>query len=79
MVYLDDVLIFSETLEEHISHVKQLLLCLQDYRLTSKLRKCEFHALSLSFLGFVISPEGVSMDLNHIIAINEWPTPTNIE
>jgi hypothetical protein len=79
VIYLDDVLIFSETLEEHISHVKRVLSRLHKYGLTCKLRKCEFHASFLSFLGFVISLEGVSMDPDHIVAINKWPTPTNIE
>ena len=79
VVYLDDVLIFSETLEEHISHVKQVLSHLRDYGLTCKLRKCEFHASSLSFLGFVISPEGVSMDPDRVAAIQDWPIPTNVE
>ena len=79
VVYLDDVLIFSETLEEHISHVKQVLARLREYGLTCKLRKCEFHSSSLSFLGFVISSDGVSMDPDRVIAITEWPTPTNVE
>jgi Reverse transcriptase (RNA-dependent DNA polymerase)/RNase H-like domain found in reverse transcriptase/Integrase zinc binding domain/Chromo (CHRromatin Organisation MOdifier) domain/Aspartyl protease len=79
IVYLDDVLIFSETLKEHIAHVKQVLSRLRDYELTCKLKKCEFHATSLSFLGFVISPEGISMNSDRVIAINEWPIPTNVE
>ena len=79
IVFLDDVLIFSETLEEHVAHVKQVLSRLRDYGLTCNLKKCEFHASSLSFLGFVISPEGVSMDPDRIIAITEWPVPTSVQ
>jgi hypothetical protein len=78
VVYLDDVLIFSDTLEEHITHVKQVLSRLRDFGLTCKLKKCEFHATSLSFLGFVISPEGVSMDPDRVSAIAEWPAPEDV-
>ena len=52
---------------------------LRDDGLTCKLSKCHFHASSLSFLGFIISPDGVSMDPDRVVAINEWPTPTNVE
>jgi hypothetical protein len=69
VVYLDDVLIFSDTLEEYIAHVKQVLCRLHDFGLTCKLKKCEFHAISFSFLSFVISPEGVSMDSDRVAAI----------
>ena len=78
IVFLDDVLVFSETLEEHVAHVKQVLSRLRDYRLTCNLKKCEFHTSSLSFLGFVISSEGVSMDLDRIVAITEWPVPQDV-
>ena len=78
VVYLDDVLIFSDTPEEHVNHVKQVLSRLREYGLTCNLKKCEFHATSLSFLGFVISSEGVSMDPDRIVAINEWPTPMDV-
>jgi Reverse transcriptase (RNA-dependent DNA polymerase) len=78
VVYMDDVLIFSDTLEEHISHVKQVLARLRDFGLTCKLKKCEFHSTSLSFLGFVISPEGVTMDPDRVSTIAEWPAPQDV-
>ena len=78
VVYLDDVLVFSNTYDEHVTHVRQVLSQLREYGLTCNLRKCEFHASSLSFLGFVISPEGVSMDPDRIVAITEWPTSENV-
>jgi len=67
IVYLDDILIYSNTLEEHVSYIRQVLACLREFELSCKLEKCEFHTSILSFLGFVISPSG--------IAIVEWPTP----
>jgi ribosomal protein S18 acetylase RimI-like enzyme len=78
VVYLDDVLIFSNTLEEHIAHVKRVLSRLRDFGLTCKLKKCEFHATSLSFLGFIISPEGVSMVPDRVSAIADWPAPQDV-
>ena len=75
IVYLDDILIYSNTLEEHISHVRQVLTRLREFGLSCKLEKCEFHTSTLSFLGFVISPSGISMDPDRIAAIVEWPAP----
>ena len=79
LVYLDDVLIFSETLDEHVTHVKRVLQRLREYGLTCKLRKCDFHATTVSFLGFIISPNGISMEPDRVAAITEWPMPTSIE
>ena len=73
IVFLDDILVFSKTLEEHVAYVKQVLSRLYNYGLTCNLKKCEFHASSLLFFDFVISSEGVSMDSNYIVAITEWP------
>jgi len=78
IVYLDDILIYSNTLEEHVVHVRQVLARLHEYGLSCKREKCEFHTSSLSFLGFVISPSGISMDPDRITAITEWPAPMNV-
>lgn len=53
-IYIDDILIFSETLEEHIQHVRLVLHRLLENQLFVKAEKCEFHGLSVTFLGFVI-------------------------
>jgi hypothetical protein len=78
VVYLDDILIFSETLEEHIQHVRKVLLRLKECGLFVKLPKCEFHVQKLSFLGFIISPDGISMDPQRISTIVEWPVPESV-
>ena len=62
VAYLDDLLIYSNTLKEHKHHVCLILQCLQDAGLYSKLSKCEFHVQKISFLGYIISPEGISRD-----------------
>ena len=64
IVYLDNILIYSNILEEHITHIHQVLAYLCEYNLFCKHEKCEFHISSLSFLSFVISTEGIFIDLN---------------
>lgn len=75
IVYLDDILIYSYILEEHILHVRAVLQKLLSCGLFVKLEKCQFHVQKINFLGFVISPESVSMDSNRVIPISEWPVP----
>ncbi|SAM85274.1 uncharacterized protein UBRO_20889 [Ustilago bromivora] len=62
VVYLDDFLIFSDTEEEHIGHVTEILTCLKKYRLFAKLSKCGFHTDTIEFLGYIIKPTGIEMD-----------------
>ena len=74
IAYLDDILIYSETTEEHVSHVQEVLGCLSQAGLLLKPEKCEFHRRSVEFLGFVVSTKGISMSPEKIKAIAEWPT-----
>lgn len=53
-VYLDDILIFSRSMEEHVGHVREVLKRLLENKLYAKAGKCEFHVSSVSFLGFVV-------------------------
>ncbi|XDV33933.1 hypothetical protein PO909_004169 [Leuciscus waleckii] len=74
-VYLDDILIFSSSLQEHVQHVRRVLQRLLENGLFVKAEKCEFHAQSVSFLGYIISSEGVRMDPEKVKAVVEWPIP----
>ncbi len=76
-VYLDDILIFSQNERDHIQHVRLVLQWLLENRLFAKLEKCEFHAQSVPFLGFILSPEGIRMDPAKVEAVANWPTPDN--
>jgi hypothetical protein len=78
VIYLDDILIYSDTLEEHYDHVRSVLQRLKDADLQVKLEKCQFHVQTVEFLGYVISPEGISMDPAKIEAIVSWPTPNSV-
>ncbi len=74
-VYLDDILIFSSSLQEHVQHVRRVLQRLLENGLFVKEEKCTFHAQSVPFLGFIVSPEGVRMDPDRVKAVVSWPTP----
>ncbi|KAE8238369.1 hypothetical protein A4X06_0g8816, partial [Tilletia controversa] len=75
IVYLDDILIYSETLEEHQRHVAQVLKLLQDEQLYAARQKCELFKTSTEFLGHIVSGDGVSMDPKKTDSIESWPTP----
>lgn len=78
IIYLDDILVFSDTLKEHYGHVCQVLQKLQSLELQVKLEKCQFHVQTVEFLGYVISPTGIAMDPVKVEAIPSWPRLTCI-
>lgn len=78
VVYLDDILIYFETKNQHYEHVRKVLQKLRNYSLYCKPEKCEFSVESTTFLGFVISPQGLAMDPSKIRTIEEWKPPTNV-
>ena len=78
VVFIDDILIYSKCIEEHEKHLETILQILRKEKLYAKLKKCEFWMPSVSFLGHVISKEGVSVDPQKIEAILDWPRPTNV-
>ena len=75
VVYLDDMLIYSDNLKEHREHVREVLERLRDAGLFLKPSKCEFHIQEVEFLGFVIGTEGVRMDPAKVDSVTAWPTP----
>src|SRR5882724_9448702 len=79
VIYLDDILIFSESLEEHRVHVRRVLERLREYDLHSKPEKCLFHTQKIEYLGFMVTPTGISMDTTKTDAVSIWPTPTNLK
>ncbi|KAI2661374.1 Transposon Tf2-6 polyprotein [Labeo rohita] len=74
-VYLDDILIFSHSLQEHVQHVRRVLQRLLENGLYVKAEKCIFHVWSVPFLGYVVSSEGVRMDPDKVQGVVHWPTP----
>lgn len=79
VVYLDDILIYSDSLEEHRSHVRQVLQRLRDHDLHAKPEKSDFFCPSIEYLGFIVSSNGVKMDSAKVESILAWPTPTTVK
>ena len=75
--YLDNILIFSKTLEEHRKHVRQVLDALHAQKLSVNKDKSEFHVTKTVFLGFEISPGQIRIEPTKVEAIKNWPIPTN--
>lgn len=76
--YLDDIVIYSKTLEEHVKHVQLVLDKLRENQLFCKLQKCEFFKPSIHFLGFIVSSDGLQVDPAKIEAIKTWQIPTTL-
>lgn len=79
VVFFDDTLVFSATLEEHVQHLKQVLQLLRQHQWRVKESKCAFAQHSISYLGFVVSGNGVSIDPAKVQAVLEWPVPQSIK
>ncbi|GBG64417.1 hypothetical protein CBR_g44302 [Chara braunii] len=77
LVYLDDILVYSRTLEEHLRHLRDVLDRLRRHGFYAKLSKCRFAQHKVDFLGHYVSDQGLHMDDAKITAIAEWPTPTS--
>ncbi|XP_071905688.1 uncharacterized protein [Coffea arabica] len=77
VVFIDDILVYSKTREEHEQHLTLVLLTLRDHRLYAKFSKCEFWLEKISFLGHVISKEGITVDPAKVEAVAEWKRPEN--
>ena len=79
LVYLDDIIVYSKAVEQHLERLETVLLRLRHAGLKLKPEKCRFFQRSVSFLGHIISHEGIGTDPEKTRAIMEWPTPTNVE
>ena len=78
MVYLDDILVYSWSMEEHFDHLRKVFATLRMQKLYGKKEKCAFLVESVVFLGYVVSKDGVSVDQTKIEAIKSWPSPKTV-
>lgn len=79
LVFFDDILVYSKTFDEHLSHLKTTLRILQDQQLYAKRSKCAFGLESIEYLGHIISGQGVAADSNKIKCMIDWPSPKTIK
>jgi Reverse transcriptase (RNA-dependent DNA polymerase)/RNase H-like domain found in reverse transcriptase len=79
IVYLDDILIFSDSPEEHCNHVHCVLQRLHKRNLCAKISKCTFHTDTIEYLRFIITPTGVHMDPAKFDTVLNWPTPCSVK
>jgi hypothetical protein len=78
IVYLDDILIFSENWEDHVMHVKKVLDVLKKEKLCLKMPKCEFEKTSLVYLGYIVGGGELRIDPSKVEAITKWSKPNNV-
>ncbi|VDI11245.1 Hypothetical predicted protein [Mytilus galloprovincialis] len=76
--YIDDILIFSETEEEHLGHIQQVFDRLRQHKLKLKLKKCNFLQNETNYLGFIISKDGLKPDPEKVKAIQGMKAPSNV-
>jgi len=79
VIYLDNILIYSDNITQHQSHVKEVLKRLRKAGLYVKAKKCKFHSDSVEYLGYVLSPSGLTMSDTKVKTIQEWPEPKKVK
>jgi len=79
VIYLDDILIFSENEDLHKQHVKAVLERLRQHQLFVNPSKCSFHLSEVDFLGMIVSADGIKMDPAKVEAVANWPAPASVK
>jgi hypothetical protein len=78
IVFLDDILVYSKSKEEHENHLRMVFQVLRENQLHAKLIKCSFYQEKIHYLGHIILKDGIVVDPKKIEAIREWSTPKNV-
>eukprot|EP00253_Pinus_taeda_P011376 PITA_11376 len=78
LIFIDDILIYSRTIEEHYEHLRVVLQTLREQQLYAKFGKCDFFKEEIQYLGHVIIKDGIAVDPEKIKAIMEWPVPKDV-
>jgi hypothetical protein len=79
VVFIDDILIYSQSEEEHVDHLKMVLQRLREHQLYAKLSKCEFWINEVLFLGHIINKDGLVVDPKKVRDIMNWKAPTDAQ
>jgi hypothetical protein len=78
IVFIDDILIYSKSNEEHEAHLRAILEKLQEHKLYAKFSKCEFWLSEVGFLGHIVTKDGIAVDPAKVTALTEWEPPKNV-
>ena len=78
LVYLDDILVYSKSMEEHKKHLDQVLALLREHKLYAKPSKCKFYQEQVEYLGHLIGKNGISVDPKKVAAVQDWPVPQDV-
>jgi hypothetical protein len=78
VVFIDNILIYSKSVEEHEQHLRVVLEKLRAHKLYAKFSKCEFWLEEVAFLGHILTAEGVAVDPKKVKPISNWQQPTNV-
>jgi len=79
IVYLDDILVYLDNMEDHTEHVREVLRRLRQHKLYAKPEKCEFHSDSVEYLGYFLSPDSLTMSQDKVKTICDWPKPHKVK
>ena len=78
VVFIDDILVYSKDAQEHEQHLRIVMEMLREKKLYAKLNKCDFWLKDVSFLGYIVSAEGIRVDPIKIEAVVNWKPPRNV-
>lgn len=78
LVFMDDILIYSKSLPEHLDHLKVVFTTIKHHQLLLKRSKCSFAQTHLEYLGHIVSAQGVATDPQKTATMMQWPVPTNV-
>ena len=78
MVYFDDILVYSKSLNDHVEHLRRVFELLREYKFYANTKKCTISLDQVGFLGYVVSVEVIKMDSSKVQAILEWPIPKSV-
>ena len=79
LFYLDDICVFSSSIDKMLNRVEMVLECLQDFNLKIKLKKSFFFQPKVLFLGHMLSKEGISPNPEKVQKVKDWPVPSNVK
>jgi len=79
VVYLNDILVYSDNMEDHTKHIREVLQRLHQHKLYAKPKKCEFHLDSVEYLRYFLSPNSLTMSQDKVKTICDWPEPHKVK